>query len=116
MDKKADGAEEAVIRNWSCARAKLTVRTPDREVEDRIDKLKRNKEDMENLNQTPYVKVGWINTESGERSNLVALVDTGADWSLIKESEMSEEERAELQPTDMVGQGVTKQRIENNRH
>ena len=43
--------------------------------------------------------------ESGKRSNLVALVNTGADWSLIKESEMSKEERAELQPTDMVGQG-----------
>ena len=110
MYKKADGAEEAVIRNWSCARAKLTVSTPDREVEDRIDKLKRNKDDLENLHRTPYVKVEWINTESGERSN---LVDTGADWSLIKESEMAEEERAAGgASTDMVGQGVTKEIIE----
>ena len=104
--------DETVIRNWSCARVKLTVKTPDKKVNGRIKKLRRDKAGFENLHRTPYVKVEWINNESGERSSLVALVDTGADWSLMKESEMSEEERDELQPTDMVGQGVTKQRIE----
>ena len=34
------------------------------------------------------MKVEWINTESGERSKLIALVVTGADWSFIKESDM----------------------------
>lgn len=112
MKKETDGIDEKIIKNWTCARARLTVKTPDRKVKNRIDKLRRDKAGLENLFRTPYVRVEWINAESGDRSNLVALVDTGADWSLIKESEMSEDERNELQPSDMVGQGVTKQRIE----
>ena len=100
MRKKRDQEDNTVIRNWSCARVKLTVKTPDRKVKGRIQNLRRDKAGFENLHRTPYVKVEWINNESGERSSLVALVDTGADWSLMKES------------TDMVGQGVTKQRIE----
>ena len=42
---------------------------------------------------------------------MVGLVDTGADWSLIEESELQDQERKELAPSAMTGKGVTEAEI-----
>ena len=47
-----------------------------------------------NLPKTPYVKVRWDRPGVGEE-DMIALVDTGADWSLMVEGELSEDEGEE---------------------
>ena len=42
---------------------------------------------------------------------MTGLVDTGADWSLIEESQLEVKEREELSPTAAEGRGVTEEEI-----
>ena len=100
------------VKPWSCARAKFVVRPPNRDMKSkaRRRKLQEDKDAWENiLPRTPYVKVKW-KYESIEEE-MTGLVDTGADWSLMVESQLSDSERQELMPSEVKGQGVTKEKI-----
>lgn len=97
------------VKPWSCARARLIVKTPPHEATSgrRVTKLRRDREALETgLTRTPYVEILWHGEDNAWRS-MVGLVDTGADWSLVEESELDGEERKELVPSSMSGKGVT---------
>ena len=58
------------------------------------------------INATPYVEVEWTN---GERKK--ALFDTGAQWSLIAEDQLTTEEIEMMEGSSLSGQGVTGSKI-----
>ena len=60
----------------------------------------------EGLNSTPYVKIHWC--YGGEE---VALFDTGAQWSLICEDLLSQEEKDDMQTSSLSGRGVSGEKI-----
>ena len=100
------------VKPWSCGRAKFVVRPPDRDMKSkaRRRKLQADKDAWANiLPRTPYVKVNWKYDNVEEE--MTGLVDTGADWSLMVEAQLSESERQELMPSEVKGQGVTKEKI-----
>ena len=104
-DKKADGA--VGVKPWTCARSELFVKAPAKGVRRRLKTLQRDKEALrQGLTSSPYVDLTW-RTEKGERHRMTGLVDTGADWSLIEESQLRADEREELQPSEAQGRGVT---------
>ena len=103
-----------VIKPWSCARARFVVKPPKPNVwkgGKRRRKLIEDKALVEgNLAKTPYIKFQWKGKDL-QVKEMIGLVDTGADWSLMVEDELSQEERAELKPSNVIGQGVTKNQI-----
>ena len=58
------------------------------------------------INATPYVEVEWDN---GNRKK--ALFDTGAQWSLIAEEELTLDEFNTMEDSSLSGQGVTGSKI-----
>ncbi len=96
------------MRPWSCARAELFVRVPAQKGKKRLKTLQRDKESLrQGLTSSPYVDICW-RREDGSLAQMTGLVDTGADWSLIEESQLGDEEWKELQPSSAQGKGVTK--------
>ena len=68
----------------------MKVTVPPRDTPNRVAKLRQCKEAMNQLLcKTPYVEFSWRGDTFGERS--LALLDSGADWSLIDETMMTEE-------------------------
>ena len=103
------GKATTPVQHWSCARARLIVKTPPQKATGgrRVTKLRRDREALETgLTRTPYVEILWHGEDNAQRM-MVGLVDTGADWSLVEESELNEEERKALVPSSMSGKGVT---------
>jgi len=88
---------------WTRKVAHLRVVNPPKGTPNRIAHLKRAKQVMSQfLGNTPYVEFAW--TDTGERS--LALLDSGADWSLIDEAGMTQAERDMISPTVLEGKGV----------
>ena len=62
------------------------------------------------LVKSPFIEISW--NEKGRRMKKQrALIDTGADWSLLREDQLSEDELEGLQGTDVVGHGVSNEEI-----
>ncbi len=103
---------KASIRPWTCAKMSLSVKPCAKGEKNRHKRLIEDKEMVaRGLRRSPYVKVKWIEPTTNHQNQTAALVDTGADWSLLAESELSKMERSEIRAVDMVGQGVTKQTL-----
>ena len=67
------------MKPWTCARVEIKVLPSDRKGKGRLKELKAMKDiASEGIKKTPYVQVEW---SSGEKA--AALLDTGAQWSLI---------------------------------
>ena len=99
------------VKPWSCARAQLFVKAPAGQGKGRVKALRRDKETLRRgLTSSPYVDVVW-NRGEGSQQVMTGLVDTGADWSLIEESQLDVREREELSPTSAQGRGVTEEEI-----
>ena len=93
------------VKNWICARAKFSVRTQPG-IKKRHQKLLKDRQVLEvGLSRLPYVGVTMGN------ESCRALVDTGADWSMLDYSCLSEEERGSLVESGMRGHGVSKEPI-----
>ena len=91
---------------WRCARASFRVLTPPKKGnEDRREKLKGARAMMEGLSRAPFVDVKLDGSETR------ALVDTGADWSLLDANSLSVEELAGLSRCEASGQGVSREPI-----
>ena len=58
------------------------------------------------LTAAPYVAVNWDDNSSGR-----AMVDTGADWSLISEESLTVRERLAVRPSGVRGCGVSNEHI-----
>lgn len=106
------------VRPWTCSRAHFVVKPPRKGTVSRGNRVIRLREDKstleKNLPKTPYIKLKWGSegcTDERNRTPMTALIDTGADWSLVTRAELSEEEVKELQPTEEAGESVTKERI-----
>ena len=96
-----------LIKEWSCSAAQFRVVPPDLRSKDRVKKMIEMKSvAAEGLNSSPYVRVTW---EDGKEDS--ALFDTGAQWSLIMDKMLTDEERAEIQSSDLSGQGVSGEKI-----
>ncbi len=94
---------KATPKPWTNKVAHMRVEMPPRGTPNRIARLKRANEVMSQfLGNTPYVEFAW--SDSCERS--LALLDSGADWSLIDEAGMTREERELILPTELEGKGV----------
>ena len=99
------------VKPWTCARAHLFVRTPPQGHKRRLQTLRNGKETLrQGLSSSPYVDIAWKKSD-GSQEPMVGLVDTGADWSLLEESQLGDKEREELQPSDAQGKGVTEAEI-----
>ena len=97
----------SVVSPWTCARAEFRVLTPGKDRKQRRKQLQHMKGvASEGLNSTPYVKMKWVG--GGEET---ALFDTGAQWSLICEELLTEEERAEMRSPSLSGRGVSGEKI-----
>jgi transposase InsO family protein len=104
--KPPDGAATGV-RPWSCARAEFRIKTPARGSKQRREQMQQMKGiASEGLNSTPYVRIKWDNGDVG-----IALFDTGAQWSLICNDSLTEEERAHMQKSTLIGRGVSGEKI-----
>ena len=105
------------MKPWSCGRARLFVKPADREEAkrgSRTAKLRSDKDQLlYSLPKTPYISLAWgMSGESSEQAqSMTALIDTGADWSLITKAELAEAEWGELQPSNVAGEGVTRELI-----
>ena len=58
------------------------------------------------MKNAPYVSLMW---DGGPQAR--ALVDTGADWSLIAEEELTAREKLALRPSSVRGRGVSREEI-----
>ena len=58
------------------------------------------------MKTAPYVSVKWDDGAQGR-----AMVDTGADWSLIAEEELTAREKLALRPSSVRGRGVSREEI-----
>ena len=95
------------IKDWSCSAAHFRLVPPDLQAKDRVKRMREMKSvAAEGLNSTPYVRIKWANGEENS-----ALFDTGAQWSLITEKMLTDEERSELQGATVAGQGVSGEKI-----
>ena len=96
------------IKPWSCAKVQFRVLPPAKEERRRGEKLGRLKTvASEGINNTPYVAAKWKDGKSS-----AALFDTGAQWSLLTETELQKEEREGLQEINgMDGRGVSGEKI-----
>ena len=100
--------EVARIKPWSCAKVEFRVLPPAKEARKRGEKLGRLKTvASEGINNTPYVAAKWKNGQTS-----AALFDTGAQWSLLTEKELHDDEREGLQEVNgMDGRGVSGEKI-----
>ena len=88
---------------WAPKVARMSAVVPPKGTPNRVARLKEGKEVVRQfMCNTPYVEFAWEG--AGKRS--VALLDSGADWSLIDESVMTEEERGLICPVNIEGKGV----------
>jgi hypothetical protein len=60
----------------------------------------------EGINATPYVEIEW---ENGTKKK--ALFDTGAQWTLIAEDLLTDNEKEEMEESSLSGHGVTGSKI-----
>ena len=101
---------------WSGKVAKLQVITPPRGVAYRRKVIQEQKEAMGNIMQrSPHVEISWLDgmsKEVGTKSQ--ALIDTGADWTLIDNREVTPEEREQLtmEEPGLEGRGVSGEKID----
>lgn len=97
------------IRQWSVAAAQFHVIPPDRQQKKRIKKFRDIRAcAADSLNMTPYVKVQWVGLQDQED---YALMDTGAQWTLISAEKLSQAEMAGLTQSGLSGQGVSGEKI-----
>ena len=90
---------------WSQKIARMRVTVPPKDVPNRVAQVRKDKEVMQQfMCKTPYVEFTWKDSAKDER--LLALLDSGADWSLIDESLMSDRERALITASEVQGKGV----------
>ena len=90
---------------WSHKIARMKVTVPPKGVPNRVARVRQDKEVIHQfMCKTPYVEFRWKNSANDDR--LMALLDSGADWSLIDESLMSDEERALITASEVQGKGV----------
>jgi hypothetical protein len=92
------------------AAAQFHVLPPDRLLKNRVKKFRDIRAcAADSLNMTPYIKVRW----SGEQGNQedYALMDTGAQWTLISADKLSQAEKDGLTQSDLTGQGVSGENI-----
>ena len=99
---------------WRGNVARMQVIVPRKGVKRRAKMLKLQKSALEQiLCRSPTVELVWRNSEGDGRSregvgSTPALVDTGADWSLINPSILTDEERDALnaEGSELVGRDV----------
>ena len=96
------------IKPWSCAKVDLRILPAERGQQKRRENLQRLKEVASaGICNAPYVEVNW-----GDGNKSAALLDTGAQWSLLTEQELTEKEKLELfQVGGLEGRGVSGERI-----
>ena len=95
------------VSRWTCARAEFKIKTPEKGSKRRREQMQRMKGiASEGLNSTPYVRIGWDNGDTG-----IALFDTGAQWSLICNDLLTEDERTHMQGSTLIGRGVSGEKI-----
>jgi transposase InsO family protein len=105
--KVSEEKSRAEVKPWVFARASFRVKPADRGAKERRVKLKLSQEALnKGISRAPYV-----NVKIGDSATR-ALVDTGADWSLLDDSMLSVEERENLAACDAVGQGVGSEPID----
>lgn len=108
---------KSTIKPWSCGRAKLFVKTAEPgkvRKKERLAKLREDRAQLQsNLPKAPYIGLAWgMSGYSPEQAHdMTALIDTGADWSLIAKSELEDAEWGKLQPSNIAGEGVTREQI-----
>ena len=96
---------------YSFSRARLYVQMPNKRQKGRIAKYKKVKQAAyAAMMKSPYVDISLESQVSGWVEQR-ALIDTGADWSLIHADQLSQEELDVLTPTDLAGQGVCNETI-----
>ena len=95
------------MKPWTCAKAQFRVITPEKGGKGRRKQLQQMKGiASEGLNSTPYIRIKW---ENGVEET--ALFDTGAQWSLICEDLLTEQEKATMEKSALCGRGVSGERI-----
>ena len=96
------------VKPWTCSRVRISVKPGSRGTRNRYRKLKDDKEMLaRGLQRSPYVQLSWSGVEVTSSGSSPALMDTGADWSLLNDTQLTDLEKSELKPVDIVGQGVT---------
>ena len=97
-------------RPWSAKISRMQVITPPKGTMYRTKRIREQKRAVEEiLNSAPYIDIEIV----GRGQPVAALVDTGADWSLMDYSEMTREEKEALQEgSDMKGRGVSGEEID----
>ena len=97
------------IKPWTCGRAEIRVLPPEVTTKKRQRGLDAMKEiALEGMTNTPYVRVNWMNGECD-----AALLDTGAQWSLMNSSKLTEVERRNLKGGEgLSGRGVSGEQID----
>ena len=96
------------IKEWNCCRAEFHVKTPPKDLRkgSRRDQLIKGQSALKvGLSRSPYVEV------SMNGSMLRALVDSGADWSMLDYTSLTQEELGQLSSSQMVGQGVSREPV-----
>ena len=91
----------------------MQVITPGRGINNRVEVIKQQKSALRTiLRSSPYIDITWC-TDKEQGVKRPALVDTGADWSLIDETLLNQEERQLLtsDSTGLEGQGVSGEKI-----
>lgn len=102
--------KEQRVKPWSCARVDFRVLAPrpNGKRGPRRKELKLLKAvAAEGVTSTPYVSARWA-----DGTTTAALLDTGAQWSLLSQNELSKEEQESLAEVNgMTGRGVSGERI-----
>ena len=110
-----DQVEEMEIKPWKPTIAKFMVKTPtfgQNKGNTRVKQIREMKSAaMKGLTCSPYIQVVWENKEETKTLTQRGLLDTGADWSLISLSELTEQEQASLCPLAESGKGVSGEEI-----
>ena len=94
------------IRPWRCAKASFKIQTPPKGQRKERKLMRKGARAMvEELSKAPFIDVGLGGAETR------ALVDTGADWSLLDSTYLTQEELTGLSSCRATGQGVSKEPI-----
>ena len=106
--EKINVKEKPEVKPWTCAKVEFRVQPPKVGGKQRCKELRNLKEVADKgLNNTPYVTARWADGEETP-----ALLDTGAQWSLLTEAVITDDERHELTALDNVaGRGVSGEKI-----
>ena len=89
----------------------MHVITPEQGMKNRVGALKRQKSALRAiLCSSPYIDIAW---DTNKEEKCPALIDTGADWSLIDETLLDENEKQLLanDSAGLEGQGVSGEKI-----